>query len=359
MPMPEELDPKKFHILTPKKQKILALIIFALFFIIGPILGSFYYKFAINRPSQITKEITLEIKSGESLDEIAGKLYSQGLLNSEILFKIYVIANKLDNKIQAGVYTIPAGTTVVQLTDILQHGTNDLAITFLEGWRVEEFALKANTNLNDVDYENFVALAGPSEGYLFPDTYYLNINISEKELLDVLRNNFEEKTRDVLTDEALQNVGLTKEQAVIFASIVEREVAKEDDRPIVAGILIKRWKNGELIGADATTQYAVAKIKVGCELNSRHICPSDDDAQQVQWWPKNLTIDDLNMDSPYNTRKVSGLPPTPISNPGISALKAVLNPVFTDYNYYLTDSEGITHYARTLEEHTANISNYL
>jgi UPF0755 protein len=210
-----------------------------------------------------------------------------------------------------------------------------------------------------VGYEKFLKLAGANEGYLFPDTYFLNNDIDEAGLFKILTDTFNTKTKDILTTEALARAGLTKEQSVIFASIVEREANKSEDRPIVAGILIKRWKNNQLIGADATTQYAVAQIKAGCTYNETKVCPSSDQSQTTQWWPKDLTKEDLNSDSPYNTRKVLGLPPTPISNPSIDALNAVLNYVDTNYNYYLTDKEGVTHYATTIEEHNTNVAKYL
>jgi UPF0755 protein len=357
--MPDPLDPTKYHMMTPKIKKML--IAGGLFFalIIAPLAVYIYSNFALTRPAQTDKEMTFVVKEGESLGTIADNLYDSGLLNSKVLFKTYVILKRLDNNIQAGVYRIPAGTSVEQLAQILQHGTNDIAVTFIEGWRAEEISLHANKSLQSIDYENFVALSIPNEGYLFPDTYYLNIEIGEKDLLDIMLNNFENKTADILTDENLQKVGLTKQQAVIFASIVEREVANEEDRPIVAGILINRWKNNELIGADATTQYAIAKIRAGCRPELSRICPSDDQAEQVQWWPKDLSMEDLNYTSPYNTRKVLGLPPTPISNPGLNSIEAVINYTQTDYNYYLTDSEGITHYAKTLEEHNQNVATYL
>ncbi len=357
--MPDELDPKKYHVLTPSQSKKLFLVLTIVTLTVGPMLGFLYYRFAINRPAQTDREMRIQIKSGEGLSEISQLLYDKGLLNSKILFKAYVILNKFDNNIQAGTYVIPAGSSVVELAQILQHGTNDVSITFLEGWRVEEFARQANVNLGDIDYEDFVEMAKPYEGYLFPDTYSVNLNIKEDDLFQMLRNTFDEKTRDILTEEALNRAGLSKEETMIFASIVEREVRNEDDRPLVAGILIKRWRNGEIIGADATTQYSVATLKAGCSINTTKVCPSDDHMDQIQWWPQNLTVDDLQFENPYNTRKVAGLPPTPICSPSIAAINAVLNHQITSFNFYLTDNEGVTHFANTLEEHNRNIQLYL
>ena len=162
-----------------------------------------------------------------------------------------------------------------------------------------------------------------------------------------MRENFDKKYAGLTQDSG----GLTQDEIVTFASIVEREVAKEEDRKKVAGILIKRWRNGWPLEADATVQYA--KVNVKCQMLEVKGMKS------CQWWPEELTDSDLKLDSPYNTRQNVGLPPTPISNPGLSALKAVAAPQQTPYWYYLTDDNGVTHYSKTLAEHNANIARYL
>ncbi len=357
--MSDELDPNKYHMLSKSQKKSLILILTTAFVIFGPIITFFYYSFAINRPAQVDIESSFEIKSGQGLNDIAKNLYLRNLVNSETLFKAYVLLNNMDDSIEAGVYKIPAGVTIIDLAGILQHGTDDASVTFLEGWRVEEFARLANQRLKDVDYETFVKEAKQYEGYLFPDTYYLSSDTTEQSLLDLLRNTFNQKTKDVLTEENLSKAKLTLEQAVIIASIIEREERSEEERPIVAGILIKRWKNDQLIGADATTQYAIAAIRAGCPLESSEVCPKDEIAKQVQWWPQDITSEELSFNSPFNTRKNAGLPPAPICNPSLSALKATINYTSTPYNYYLHDKTGLTHYAKTLEEHNLNVAKYL
>ncbi len=357
--MSEQLDPQKYHVLT-KTQKKLLFIILALFLLVSvPPLAYLYYNFAVNRPTQTAKELTFKIKGGDSLFEIAQNLYDEEVLNSKVLFTFYALVSGKDKNIQAGTYKIPAGTSVKGLVELFQHGTDDVQITFLEGWRIEEYALAAAEHLDNVDYEDFMALAQDYEGYLFPDTYKFNIDVTEESVIDILRQTFETKTETVLSKETLAAAGIDRGEAVILASIVEREVSNETDRPVVAGILIKRWREGKTLGADATTQYVAALNRVGCLDEAARICPSDNIALEVEWWPKSLTASELDLDNPYNTRKVVGLPPTPICNPSISALEAVLGAVTTDYEYYLTDSNGVTHYARTLDEHVANIQRYL
>ena len=347
----EELDPAKFHVLDSKTKwrYIFTALVVALF--VFPILFYKYYTFAINRPSQSGKEITFEIKKGDGVSEISDSLYGKGAINSSILFKAYLIVNKLHTNVQAGVYKIPAGSNVMQIARMFQRGTNDIKITFLEGWRVEEFAREAGKKFEKIDYEKLVSLAKNDEGYLFPDTYFFNVDVSEEALLAKLRANFTSKTKNILTDSALARADLNKSEAVILASIVEREVSKEEDRPVVAGILISRYKNGFKLDADATVQYAI--------LGNGNYASTSESLDEFNWWILNLSNNDLLIDSPYNTRKSIGLPPTPISNPGLSAIKAVLNYKTSSYNYYLTDKDGITHFAKTLEEHTDNVRKYL
>ena len=206
--MSEPLDRNKYHVLTPELKRKLLLIGLPLFLVVFPLLSYFYYSFAINRPNQISKEITVEIEEGEGVVDISRKLSSLGVVNSEFLFNVYVLLNNRDEGIQAGKYVIPAGTSLVKLIEMLEHGTNDIKLTFLEGWRIEEIAAYASVNLENIDYEDFVNLAADLEGRLFPDTYWVNAEITEAELVDLLASTFKEKTGKVLTEEALKKASI-------------------------------------------------------------------------------------------------------------------------------------------------------
>lgn len=355
--MVDELDPTKYHVLTPKKKRIIMVGLLFFFLVIVPTLFFFYYKVAISRPSQTDKEITLEIGSGNSVFEIANMLGDKGAINSPFLFVLHVFLNRSELSIQAGTYTIKAGTPLIQLVKQLNHGTNDITVTFIEGWRVEEFARLATKTLPKIDYPSFVNAASGLEGYLFPDTYFINKGTNEEELVKLLKDTFDGKTASVLTEDSIRNSGFSKEQLVTLASIVEREVSGEVDRPIVAGILIKRLRGGMKLDADATIQYAVA-LKRLCKGDG-YCIPTLEQFLELNWWPSDLTSEELEIDSPYNTREKAGLPPTPISSVSISSLRAVVEPQITPYYFYLTDTSSVTHYAKTLVEHNANISKYL
>ncbi len=352
------MDPNKFHVLTAEGKKITIIISVLFFLIVVPILSYLYYQAAANRPSQTEKEVTYEIQKGDDVFTTAEGLFEKNAINSKFLFILYMFIHGYDKTMQAGVYTIKAGTSVAGLAGMFQHGFNDVKVTFKEGWRSEEIAREASAKLSNVDYKKFVETAKPNEGYLFPDTYFFQKNVLYVEVISEMRNNFDLKTQDILTPDNLAKVALTKEQAVILASIVEREASNSEDRAIIAGILMKRLKEEMKLDVDATVQYAVA-FQAECQANASTCTPIKDNPVNINWWPSPLTAEDLNIDSPFNTRKVMGLPPTPISNPGLSAISAVINPKVTDYYYYLVDSTGGTHYARTLDEHNVNVQKYL
>lgn len=353
------MDPSGYHIITKNGRKNLILAGILFFVLVVPLFFYVYYKVGVNRPSQTDREITYEIKKGDSVFDVAEGLYTRDAINSKFLFIFYLFANRLDKSIQAGVYTIKAGSTISSVTEQFLHGKNDVKVTFLEGWRVEEYARAAQKLLGDIDYNKFVTAAKPYEGYLFPDTYFFNKNVPLEELIKELRDNFDNKTSGILTSENLEKVGLTKEQAVIFASIVEREVTNDADRKLVAGILIKRWKEEMKLDADATVQYAVAFTKSCGAVDYCTVDALIQDERDVDWWPNTLTAEDLAVESPYNSRKNVGLPPTPISSVSEASIEAVVNPVKSDYYFYLHDLQGQIHYAKTLEEHNANIQHFL
>jgi len=217
-------------------------------------------------------------------------------------------------------------------------GRFDKKLTLIEGLRKEEVAeiLEKEASINKKEF-----LRRAKEGYFFPDTYLVPNNVTLDQLLQIVEDNFNKKVTERTIESARKN-GISKEQLLILASIVEREARDNEQRGVIAGILIKRWQSGVSLGADATIQYALGYS-----------------SEEKTWWRKNLTVEDLEINSKYNTRKNVGLPPGPICNPGISSIEAVANPKDTPYQFYLHDQKGVVHYAKTLEEHEQNIQRYL
>jgi UPF0755 protein len=221
----------------------------------------------------------------------------------------------------------------------LTHGTLDEWITIIEGLRKEEIADIVAKKF-DIPEIEFIKLA--PEGYLFPETYLLPTASSAETVIKKLTDTFNERyTSEMQSKGAALN--LTKDQVVTLASLIEREARTEKDREIVAGILLKRLRADWPLQLDATVQYAL-----GYQPNIK------------TWWKKDLTEDDLKIVSAYNTYTNKGLPPGPICNPSLSSLTAAVNAdPNTPYWYYLSDNRGVTHFAKTLEEHDANVRKYL
>jgi len=316
--------------------KVITVIIFIIV-IVGISAGFFWWKWAVS-PLNLhssSKKIFV-IKRGEKLNSIAQRLKKEELIRDPFAFKIVVYTQGLRGKIQAGSFYLNSGLNLYEIARVLTLGTEDIWLTFPEGWRKEEFAKRLAANLENFDVKEFLRLTKDLEGYLFPDTYLVPKSATPSSIIKILTNNFEKKTRDLRINY----------QDLILASIVEREAKYEDDRPVVAGILIKRLKENWLLQVDATVQYAKASLK--CQISD----------VKCDWWPQ-VAKDDLEIESLYNTYKHKELPPTPICNPGLAAIKAVLNPANTDYWFYLSDGKGKIHFAKTLEEHQENIIRYL
>lgn len=311
--------------------------LFVIFLVLVLFATSFFLAFSFLPNSNNGESAEFTVTEGEGVAEISQNLKKAGIIRSALSFEILTrIIGTADN-LQAGFYSLEKDKSPYQTSLTLQHGMLDVKLTFIEGMRREQFAeyLKAQGEKLKVENiaQEFLTETQGSEGKLFPDTYFVLPNVTASDLVDLFRVNFEKKVSPVFASE--NDSSLTEEEALIFASIVEREAKFDEDRPIVAGILIKRFQSGWPLEADATVQYAIG--------------------QSGDWWPKELTSYDIAVDSPYNTRKNAGLPPTPICNPGLASIKAVLSPEELGYWYYFSDSKGKMYYAKTLEEHKANI----
>lgn len=275
------------------------------------------------------------IKKGEGVRAVANNLKSQGLIKDPVVFYLVVRRLGIDSKIQAGDFFISPSLNATQVAKALQTGTYDVRIVIPEGKRAEEVAdiLKERIDSYDESWRSQLVL---NEGYLFPDTYSFPKDVTIEQVISVMRDNFETKYSQI---ENSEGSNLSKEDVVILASMVEREAKHDQDRSIVASVLFNRLDASMPLYIDATIQYAIGTPK--------------------EWWP---TLPDTGgnvaPDSPYNTYTHPGLPPTPISNPGIEVIKAVFNPAKTDYLYYITDKSGVNRYGRTLDEHNTNIKKY-
>lgn len=282
--------------------------------------------------------IIFVVAKGEGVREIASRLKKEGLIRDQIAFFLLIKKLGIDQALQAGDFRLNPAMDAKTIAQTLTKGMLDIWVTILEGWRDEEIALKMAQELSLPEQE---FLKYSQEGYMFPDTYLIPKEATAAAIVEILKNNFDKKFSQDLQNEAHKR-GLTKEEVVILASIVEKEASGEEDRDIIAGILLKRLKKDWPLQADATIQYALGYQAV-----------------ERTWWKKDLIDADKKIKSPYNTYLNPGLPSAPIANPGLASIKAVIFPQETDYWYYLHDPEGKVHFAKTIEEHEANINKYL
>lgn len=287
-----------------------------------------------NTPVQFT------INKGDSLNKIIDNLSRNKLIRNKIAFYFTVNRLGIAQKIQAGEYRLSQALSAEEIAKTITVGRSDLWITIVEGLRSEEIAFMLSKELS-IPESQFLAYA--KEGYLFPDTYSIQKETTAENVINLLTENFNKKYQENIAPKA-QNSPLSMEEIVILASIVEKEAKSDADRQRAASVLLKRLQNDWPLQVDATIQYALGYQSV-----------------DKTWWKKNLTAADLAIESAYNTYKNKGLPPTPICNPGLSSLRAVVeaNPS-TPYWFYISNRDGSDmHFARTSQEHEENIRKYL
>src|SRR3989338_5275149 len=314
------------------------IVVFVLTIII--VLSSFgYWQYgnqAVN-PQDKTNKIFV-IEKGASIREIGNKLRKEGLLRDPVVFFLYIKLYGQDRKIQAGDYRLSPSMSLKEIVDALNHGTLDRWVTFPEGIRAHEIADLLKENIPSYR-ESWRERLNENEGYLFPDTYLVPKDADVEMVIAMMKNNFDKKINMVgseLNDPQLQK------RVLIIASLIEMEAITDEEKPIISGIIDKRLKMGMALQVDATIQYAKGYNNL-----------------TKKWWSPILPSDYNGVDSSYNTYINPGLPPGPISNPGLEAIRAALNPASTPYLYYLHDSAGKIHLAKTMEEHNANIKKYL
>jgi UPF0755 protein len=245
----------------------------------------------------------------------------------------------LQNTIQAGDYTLRGDWSTLEIAQSMTKGSQDQWVTIREGLRKEEIA-ELFADFPEFDADEFLQFVQEDEGKLFPDTYSFPITVNAKTVYNTLSDRFQEIVTENKIDTEAKLDKLTLDQVVTLASLLEREAQTEEDMKIVAGIINNRLRIGQPLQIDATMQYAKGVDKNG------------------EWWSPPQSAD-KQINSPYNTYLVSGLPPGPISNPGLRALKAAVSPTVTNYFYYITDSKGVMHYAEEYEEHLENIRKHL
>jgi UPF0755 protein len=294
---------------------------------------------------------TFVIARGETAGTIAQHLQDQGFIRSALAFSYVLYETGREASLQSGTYTISAGLTPREIARVFEKAPGDQAVLrVIEGWRLKETAAAVTKTFPTISAEDFMtaAVVGQRkntvlvgltpdtslEGFLFPDTYFFKPTATATQIVDALLDQFEQRVGQTLRQAAAERK-TTIYDIVKLGSIVEREARDRQESATIAGVYSNRLEIGMKLDADPTIQYALG-----------------------EW--RELTLAELQLDSPYNTYRVAGLPPTPICSPGQAALEGAARPAKVPYFYFVAKNDGTRGhaFARTLEEHEANRIRY-
>lgn len=348
----------------------LVMIALAIWYIVstpGAILGSGPPPF--ETPEADRAEVAFTVAEGASAGEIGRDLEAEGIIRSGRQFQSLVRLMGIGEQISSGSYILETGMSIPSVLNqiALPDSVPIVRVTFPEGIRIEEMARIAEESGLGTASEFFDAVetaeVPPSldatlppedelpegqqlQGYLFPDTYILPGASDMSDLVDMMLRTMDDRLSPEIRA-AGEEHGLNPHEVLTLASIIEREAVVPDERRIMSGVFHNRLEAGEILGADPTTQFAISL--------------DPDNVRLYGYWKDELTAEDLADPSPYNTRANTGLPPGPITNPGLASIRAAANPADTDYFFFVADAvagDGSHRFAETEGEHQTNIALY-
>ncbi|MBI3978851.1 MAG: endolytic transglycosylase MltG [Chloroflexi bacterium] len=313
----------------------------------------------IDHPASSTdRTIRFAVRSGESASVIADRLHQVGAVADPLIFRLLADYYGVAATLKAGEYELQSTMTATEvLTKLHQGAVAVTSVTILEGWRIDEIAdeyerrglfkkaefLAALQQSYTFEFLQMRPARASLEGYLFPDTYLISPSQRPADVVEMMLRDFERRVVAERQNRA-PDLSLTLHEAVTLASIIEREAQRPEERPVMASVFLNRLRRGMRLDADPTVQYAVAA--------------DPQNRAKFGYWKPQLSRADLQISSPYNTYRVTGLPPGPIANPGLASIRAVLQPATTDYLYFVARGDGGHVFARSLEEHTENVRKY-
>jgi UPF0755 protein len=303
----------------------------------------------------VSEELAFSVGQGESVSMVCIRLEQEGLIPDAEIFRIYLVYSGLDRQLQSGDYLLNGQMSPIEIAaDLLDATPKDAIVSILAGWRIEEIAASVAGSGLDVTAEEFIALAyaplpeffaylpvddAPTlEGFLFPGVYPIPREADAVTVLQTFLAAFSANVSQEMLDGFAQQ-GLTLQEAVTLASIIEKEAVVDDEKPLIASVFYNRLGDGMRLESDPTVQYALGyQDSLGT------------------WWKSPLDGADLAVESPYNTYLVYGLPPTPMDNPDLLSLQAVAFPADTPYYFFRAacDDSGRHNFAITYEEHLNN-----
>jgi UPF0755 protein len=293
-------------------------------------------------------EISIDVPKNSSCSTISEIIYNAGLVRGPKLISGYARLHGIDQNFKPGRYLFKTNQSIPEIVASLVKGPEAYVVfTVPEGFNLEQLtgllvqkglvnedkfkaALDNAKNYNYPFIKNIPKGIG-LEGYLFPDTYYVGYETTEEQIVAMMLDKFQSVLEDMNYVKKAEEANLTLHQAVIIASLVEGEAAVEEERPLIAGVIFNRLRLDMPLQIDATVKYALGGNR------------------------DKIYYKDLEVESPYNTYRIKGLPPGPINLPGRASLEAAVNPAKTDYLYYVAKKDGSHAFATTLQEHNNNI----
>ena len=284
--------------------------------------------------SYITKEnrvVEVLIPKGSSPHKISKILKDSDVISSQKIFLALIKYYGYSTKLQAGLYDFNTKDSLNAIINKIKNGeSKNIKVTIPEGFNIKQIA-KVLAENNICDEQKFIISAQEKnmEGFLFPNTYFLLPQMSESEVINVMKEEFD-KFWTKEKQERLQQINKSKRDVIILASIVEKEAVADSERPVIAGVFLNRLAKGMRLESCSTVLYAMGINK------------------------ERLSFEDLKFDSPYNTYRYKGLPPGPICNPGAKAIDAVLYPQVTDSLYFVSKGNGTHYFSSTFEQHVKN-----
>jgi len=331
-----------------KKKITLSLII--LFVILLIYIGiDFYNKIFVKHKDFLTS-ITIDVKRGMSVSSIADLLKEKKLIKNKFYFKIYYKLFRNKKSLRSGEYYFDKSISAKEILDILIKGKVKLySITIPEGLTIEEIA-RLMERYRGVNFRSFMKnsknisliydldkSANDLEGYLYPDTYYLEKNTNAKEIIAIMVNRFKKKYSNQFLHRT-KELGMSVREIVTLASLIEKETSSREERFLISSVFHNRLRIGMPLGCDPTIIYALKRDGI---------------------YKGKLGWKELRYDSPYNTRIYKGLPPGPICSPGIDSIEAALYPENTGYIYFVAKDSKSHYFSKTLKEHNEAVRKYI
>lgn len=300
------------------------------------IVGGLYLARNYAAPANFPANSQITIEPGSTVRDIVEQFEANDYVASSNLLYLTLVFLHDATDIRAGTYSFTNPVPVTEVASVITKiGPKDelVRVTIPEGSTVKQIAAIAAEKLDNFKPTSFISYAETDEGFLFPETYFLPEEFTDAEFYDLLRSTYEEQISPLRSQ--IEFHPLNEYDIIVLASLLEREANSPDSMKLVSSVLQNRLAIDMPLQADASIEYILDKPL------------------------SKLTPEDLKIDSLYNTYLYRGLTPTPIGNPGRDAIKAVLEPTPSEYFYYITDPDGVFHFAETYTEHTANIARYL